>query len=41
MKIYLAVVQKKKGEILFRYIATVLKSMKEMQRHFNINKNVQ
>lgn len=36
MKIYLAVVQKKKGEILICYLATILKSMKDMQKHFKL-----
>lgn len=36
MKIYLAVVQKKKGEILFCHIATILKSMEDMQKHFKL-----
>lgn len=31
MKICLAVVQKKKGEVLFCCMATLLKSMKDMQ----------
>lgn len=32
MKISLVVVQKKKGEVLFCYIATLLRSMKDIQR---------